>query len=448
MGAAGKDFHLFNCLYRNNPDYKIVAFTATQIPHIDDRKYPAELAGKLYPDGIQIQPESSLTDIIKKEKVEEVIFAYSDVPYTYTDGKKKIVEAAGAKFSLAGKEGLMIKSTKTVIAVCAVRTGAGKSPVSRRVVAILKKKGLKVVVVRHPMPYGNLVEQTVQRFETLADLDKHHCTIEEREDYEPHIRNGIVVFAGVDYEKILRTAEKEADVVIWDGGNNDIPFFAPDLYITVADPLRAGHEISYYPGRINFESANVILINKVDSATKEQIETVVNNAKKYNPKAVIVKANSNYSVPTPEKIKGKKVLVIEDGPTVTHGDMGYGAGYLAGKKFGASEFVDARPFAKGEIKGVFQKYTHVNLVLPAIGYTDQQMKDMEDTINATPADLVLMATPTDLGRYMKLNKPYLFVSYETVEITKPDLEELVNKVVLKAKSPRKDTCAEEGCCCS
>lgn len=429
MGAAGKDFHVFNTLYRNNPAYNVVTFTATQIPHIDDRKYPAELAGRLYPKGIPIKPESSLTDIIKKDKIDEVIFAYSDVSYDYIEERKKKVEEAGAVFHLSETDGLMIKSANPIIAVCAVRTGAGKSPVSRRVVSILKKKGLKVVIVRHPMPYGNLVEQTVQRFETLADLDKHHCTIEEREDYEPHIKNGIVVFAGIDYEKILRAAEKEANVVIWDGGNNDIPFFAPNLYITVADPLRAGHELLYYPGRVNFESADVILINKVNSATPEQIESVVANAKKYNPKATIIKANSIIKVEKPEQIKGKNVLVIEDGPTVTHGQMGYGAGFLAGKQFGAKEFVDARPYAKGEIKGVFQKYSHLSQVLPAIGYTKQQMSDMEATINDTPADLVLMATPTDLGRYLKINKPYLFVTYETEEVSTPNLEDIINKSI-------------------
>ncbi|MBI4835404.1 MAG: GTPase [Planctomycetes bacterium] len=426
MGAAGKDFHLFNMLYRNNPQIHVTTFTATQIPHIDDRRYPPELAGNLYPQGIPIKPEKMLTDLIKQDKVEEVVFAYSDVSYNYIDVQRKKVEQAGAVFTLPKTEGLMVKSTKPIVAVCAVRTGAGKSPVSRCVVKILKSMGKKVAVCRHPMPYGNLVEQTVQRYETVADLDKHKCTIEEREDYEPHIRNGIIVFAGVDYEKVLRAAEKEADVVIWDGGNNDIPFFKPNIYITVADPLRAGHELSYYPGRVNFELADVIIINKVDSAKPEEIASVEANARKYNPKAKIVKANSIIYVPDQEQVKGKRVLVIEDGPTVTHGEMGYGAGYLAAKKYGAKEIIDPRPYAKGEIKDTFEKYKQTSSVLPAIGYTPKQMKDMEDSINAVPCDLVLMATPTDLGRYLKLNKPYLFVSYETEEIGKPNLTDILS----------------------
>lgn len=429
MGAAGKDFHLFNNLYRDKTEYKVVAFTATQIPHIDGRKYPTELAGSLYPDGIPIKPENMLTDIIKEDKVNDVVFAYSDVKYDYIEKHKKAVEKAGAKFVLPKTDGLLIESTKPVVAICAVRTGAGKSPVSRRVLNIIKSKGKKVVVARHPMPYGNLVEQAVQRYETLQDLEKNKCTIEEREDFEPHIKNGAVVFAGVDYEKILRQAEKEADVVIWDGGNNDIPFFKPDIYITIADPLRAGHELTYYPGKVNFELADVILINKVGSAKPEQVEAVLANAKKYNPKATIIKAKSNIYLDNPETIKGKKVLVIEDGPTVTHGEMGYGAGYLAAQKYKAGEIVEPKQYAKGEIQDVFKKYNHVSKVLPAFGYTAKQIKELEETINAIPCDLVLMATPTDLGRYFKLNKPYIFVSYEVEEVDGPSLENILSKVL-------------------
>lgn len=425
MGAAGKDFHIFNTLYRDNQNVRVVAFTATQIPHIDERRYPPALAGRLYPDGIPIKSERYLTSIIKEEKVDEVIFAYSDVSYNYIEEQSKKVEAAGATFTLPGIpkiEGLMLKSTKPVVGVLAVRTGAGKSPVARLVRNILKNKGYKVVVVRHPMPYGNLAEQVVQRYETVSDLDKYQCTIEEREDYEPHLTSGAILFAGVDYEKVLREAEKEADIILWDGGNNDFPFFKPDVYITVADPLRAGHELTYYPGRLNFELASVIIINKVDSAKPEQIQTVLANAKKYNPKATVIQTKSTIYVDNPEVIQGKRVLVIEDGPTVTHGEMGYGAGFLAARRYGARELIDPRPYASSEIKDIFQKYSHIGPLLPAIGYTDTQMKDLEATINATPCDLVLMGTPTDLGRYLKLNKPYLFVRYETEEVSNPVLE--------------------------
>lgn len=427
MGAAGKDFHIFNTLYRDNPKYEVRLFTATQIPHIDDRRYPPQLAGKLYPQGIPIKSERFLTSLIKKEHIDEVVFAYSDVSYDYIAERQKKVETTGATFNLTTTDGVMIKSKKPVIAVCAVRTGAGKSPATRRITDILNAKGRRIAVVRHPMPYGNLTEQVVERYETLTDLDKYNCTIEEREDYEPHIRRGSLLFAGVDYARVLEAAEKEAEVIIWDGGNNDIPFFKPDLYITVADALRPGHELSYYPGRINFQEADVILINKVDSANPADVESIVANARKYNPRATIIKAKLVISMDKPETIKGKRVLVIEDGPTVTHGGMGYGAGYLAATKYGAGELIDPRSYAQGEIKEVFEKYPHIRQVLPAIGYTPKQFADLEATINAAPADLVLMATPTDLGRYLKINKPYLFVSYELEEVSKPTLKELLER---------------------
>ena len=420
MGAAGKDFHVFNTLYRDNPNYQVAVFTATQIPHIDDRRYPPELAGNLYPEGIPIKSERFLISLIKTERINEVVFAYSDVSYDYIAERQKKVEAAGASFKLSTTDGVMLKSKKPVIAVCAVRTGAGKSPTTRRIADIHKAKGRRAVVVRHPMPYGNLVAQVVERYETLADLNKYNCTIEEREDYEPHLKRGLLVFAGVDYSRVLAQAEKEADVIIWDGGNNDIPFFKPDLYITVADPLRPGHELSYYPGRINFENADVILINKVDAAKPEDVESIINNARKYNPKAQIIQAKSIILVDNPSAIKDKKVLVIEDGPTVTHGGMGYGAGYLAATKYGARELIDPRPYARGEIKEIFNKYPHIGPLLPAVGYTKSGSQDLEETINKTPAELVIIATPTDLGRYLKINKPYLYITYELEEISKPN----------------------------
>ena len=425
MGAAGKDFHVFNTLYRDNPDYEVVCFTATQIPNIDDRLYPPELAGSMYPKGIQIKPESLLTTLIKEHKVQEVVFAYSDVSYDYIEGKKKMVQDAGAEFKLLDPVKVMIKSTKPVIAVCAVRTGAGKSPASRLVVDILKKYNKKTAVVRHPMPYGDLVKSMVQRFATLEDLVYHKCTIEEREEYEPHLQKGALVYAGVDYEKILRAVEKEVDVVIWDGGNNDTPFYKPDIHITICDPLRPGHELSYYPGRENFAMADVLVINKVDTAKTEDVESIIKNAKQYNPNAKMIMANSPVFVSDSDKIKGKKVLVIEDGPTVTHGEMGYGAGFVAAKKYGAAEIVDPRPYASPIIKAVFEKYPKTTQVLPAVGYSPQQIKDLEETIENCPCDVVVIATPINLGRVVKITKPWVQVTYEMEEISKPKLEDIM-----------------------
>lgn len=429
MGAAGKDFHTFNTIYRDNPDYDVVAFTATQIPDIDNRSYPPALAGRLYPDGIPIKSERFLSSIIKEQQVNEVVFAYSDVSYDYIDVRRKKVDSAGAEFALPEPALTMIKSTKPVIAVCAVRTGAGKSQTTRRVVQILKQHNKKVGVVRHPMPYGDLTKQIVERFETLADLDKYNCTIEEREEYEPHIEKGAVVFAGVDYEKILRTVEKEADVVVWDGGNNDTPFFKPNLHITVCDPLRAGHELSYYPGKVNFEMADVLLINKMDSAAPADVESILKNARQYNPDAIIIKANSPISTTEPDAIKGKRVLVVEDGPTVTHGEMKFGAGYLAAKKFGAAEIIDPRPYARGTLIDVFKQYSGTGPVLPCVGYSPKQIKDLEATIDATPAELVVIGTPIDLSRIVRINKPNLRVTYELEELGTPNLEQLITRLL-------------------
>lgn len=425
MGAAGKDFHVFNTLYRDNPDYEVVYFTATQIPNIDNRLYPPELAGSLYPKGIQIKPESFLTTLIKEHKVQEVVFAYSDVSYEYIEGKKKMVQDAEAEFKLLDPVQVMIKSTKPVIAVCAVRTGAGKSQTSRRVVDILKKYNKKTAVVRHPMPYGDLLKSVVQRFETFEDLVKYECTIEEREEYEPHLQKGALVYAGVDYEKILRAVEREVDVIIWEGGNNDTPFYNSDIHITICDPLRPGHELSYYPGRANFEMADVLVINKVDTAKPEDVESILKNVKQYNPNARIIMANSPVFVSDPDKIKGKKVMVIEDGPTVTHGDMGYGAGFIAAKKYGVSEIVDPRPYASESIKAVFEKYPQTTQVLPAVGYNQKQIKDLEETIEKCPCDVVVIATPINLGRVIKINKPWVQVTYEMEEISKPKLEDIM-----------------------
>lgn len=431
MGAAGKDFHVFNTCYRDNPDFQVIAFTATQIPNIENRSYPPSLAGRLYPDGIPIKPEQLLDKLITQHQIDEVVFAYSDISYDYLNAWQKKVANLGARFSLPESQHIMIKSTRPVIAVTAVRTGAGKSQTARRIVDILKSKGRKLVVVRHPMPYGDLTSQVVQRFETLADLDKYKCTIEEREDYEPHLERGVIVFAGVDYEKILRQAEAEVGptgFVIWDGGNNDIPFFKPDLYITVADPLRPGHELSYYPGRVNFETADVIIINKVDTATPEATDSVISNARKHNPKAIIIQAKSPVLVPHQGAgIKGKKVLVVEDGPTVTHGGMKFGAGFLAAQKYKALEIIDPRPYAKGSINASYDKYPDIGPVLPALGYGQEQIKELEDTINAIPCDVALLATPTNLGRYLKINKPYLRITYELEELGQPNLEQVLER---------------------
>ncbi|MEO0265115.1 MAG: cyclic 2,3-diphosphoglycerate synthase [candidate division WOR-3 bacterium] len=427
MGAAGRDFHNFNVFFRDNEEFEVVALTATQIPDIAGRKYPPELAGKLYPEGVPIYHEDELEELIKKYKVDFVVFAYSDVSHEYVMNRASRAMAAGASFMLLGPEHTMIKSSKPVISVCAVRTGSGKSQTTRKVAEILKKLGKKTVVIRHPMPYGDLTKQVVQRFGSHEDLDKHNCTIEEREEYEPHIDRGNVVYAGVDYEKILRQAEQEADVILWDGGNNDFPFFKPDLHIVVADPHRPGHEVTYHPGETNLRMADVIIINKIETAYPEDIQVVRENARASNHKAIIIEAASPIFVEDHEKIKGKKVLVIEDGPTLTHGEMAYGAGYVAAEKYGAAEIVDPRPYAVGSIKETYEKYTQLEVILPAMGYSPKQLKELEDTINSVPADLVIVATPINLGKILNLNKPYVRVRYELQEIGKPDLEDIIRE---------------------
>ncbi len=431
MGAAGRDFHNFNVYYRNNKNYRVVAFTATQIPNIENRRYPPELAGPLYPDGIPIYPEEELPELIRKFNVQEVVFAYSDVSHEYVMHKASIALANGADFVLLGPESTMIKSKKPVVSVCAVRTGSGKSQTTRKVSEILKSMGKKVVVIRHPMPYGDLVKQKVQRFATFDDLDKYECTIEEREEYEPHLRNGTVVYAGVDYEAILRQAEKEADIILWDGGNNDFPFYKPDLHIVVADPHRAGHEITYHPGETNLRMADVIIINKEETASWENIQTVREHIAQVNPRAIVIDAASPFFVENPELIRGKRVLAIEDGPTLTHGEMSYGAAVLAAKKFGAAELVDAKPYAVGSIKATYEKYKQIHNYLPAMGYGEEQIKELEETINNTPCDVVVSATPIDLQRIIKINKPVVRVRYELDEIGKPDLTDILKEFIKK-----------------
>jgi len=428
MGAAGRDFHNFNCVFRNNDDYNVVAFTATQIPNIEGRVYPSELAGKNYPGGIKIFEESKLTELIKELKVDEVIFSYSDVQFNYVMTKASIVNTAGVAFTLLGVEKTMIKSSKPVIAVLAVRTGSGKSQTSRKIVNILRDAGKKVVAVRHPMPYGDLVKQKVQRFGTYDDLKKHNCTIEEIEEYEPHIAKGGVIYSGVDYEAILREAEKEADIILWDGGNNDTSFYKPDLTFTVVDPHRPGHEMFYYPGNTSLRMANVVVINKIDSADPENIQKVKRNIKEVNPNAKIIEAESTVTADNPELIKGKRVLVIEDGPTLTHGEMKYGAGTIAAQRLGASKLVDPRPYLVGSITATFKKYPDIGVLLPAMGYGETQMKDLEETINRTDCDSVIIGTPIDLGRLLKINKPSTRVTYDLNEIGNVTLE-----TVLKGK---------------
>jgi predicted GTPase len=427
MGAAGRDFHNFNVVFRDNPDYNVVAFTATQIPNIDGRVYPAELAGKLYPNGIKIYEEAELTNLIKQLKVDEVVFSYSDVTFEYVMTKASIVNAAGISFRLLGAAETMIKSTKPVIAVLAVRTGCGKSQTSRRIVDLLQSAGKKVVAIRHPMPYGDLVKQKVQRYASFEDLDKYECTIEEREEYEPHVARGGVIYAGVDYEAILREAEKEADIILWDGGNNDMSFYQPDITFTVADPHRAGHELRYYPGNTSLRLADVVIINKVDSASKEGIDTVRENIKLVNPNAVIIEADSPITVDKPELITGKRVLVVEDGPTLTHGEMKYGAGTVIAKNLGASEIVDPRPYTVNTITETFEKYPEIGVLLPAMGYGDQQVKDLEETINKTDCDSVIIGTPIDLSRILKINKPSTRVMYELQERGSVNCESVLKK---------------------
>lgn len=427
MGAAGRDFHNFNVFFRDNQEYRVVAFTATQIPNIDGRQYPAALAGSLYPEGIPIYPESDLVKLIRDLKVDQVIFAYSDVPHEVVMHKASIVLAAGADFRLMGSKATQLKSSKPVVSVCAVRTGSGKSQTTRRVSLILREMGYSVAAIRHPMPYGDLVKQTVQRYASYADLDKHECTIEEREEYEPHIDNGVIVYAGVDYEAILREAEKEVDVVLWDGGNNDFAFYKPDLMITVADPLRPGHEKAYYPGEVNIRVSDVVVINKVDTANPEDIIKVRESVHELNPNAIIIEGASPIYVDDPEAIRGKRVLVVEDGPTLTHGGMKIGAGWVAARRFGAAEIVDPRPFAVGEILATYKKYPDTGNILPAMGYGEQQVRDLEKTIEAADVDMVVIGTPIDLTRVMKINRPSQRVRYELEEIGKPDLEDILKK---------------------
>ncbi len=425
MGAAGRDFHNFNTYFRDNAKYTVVAFTATQIPNIEGRRYPAELAGSLYPEGIPIYPETDLATLIHHYNVDQVVFSYSDVPHEYVMHKASLVNALGADFVLLGGNKTMLPSTKPVVAVCAVRTGSGKSQTTRHVCDVLQGMGKKVVAVRHPMPYGDLVKQAVQRFATYADLDAHDCTIEEREEYEPHIDRGVIVYAGVDYEAILREVEKEADVVVWDGGNNDIPFFKPDLWITVADPHRAGHEIAYYPGETNLRAADVIVLNKIDTADYASVRCVRQHASAVNPGAIIVEAASPLFVENSEAIRGKRVLVVEDGPTLTHGEMAYGAGYVAAQRFGAAEIIDPRPYAVESITATYQKYPNTGAILPAMGYGHEQMRDLEVTINNTPCDLVVVGTPIDLTRLLKIDHPMERVRYELQVIGRPTVEEII-----------------------
>ena len=434
LGAAGRDFHIFNVYFKNNPKYRIVAFTAAQIPGIANRRFPKELSGPNYPNGIRIYPEEKLPELISNYNVEEVVLSYSDLSNEEIMHKASSVLANGADFLLLSPETTMLKSKKPVVSICAVRTGAGKSTVARKVSSMLRKKGYEVIIVRHPMPYGNLRRQIVQRFETYEDLDRYECTIEEREEYEPHLDNNFVVYAGVDYEKILKEAEKEADIILWDGGNNDLPFFKPGLHIVVADPLRPGHEMSYYHGEMNVRMANIIIINKVRSADPEAVETVNRNLKELNPKAVIVKAASKILVDKPELIEGKRVLVIEDGPTVTHGQMSFGAGTMAAEKFGAMEIVDPRPFALGSLKGVYKEYPHLKKILPSMGYGKRQIKELEETINRIDCDTVVFGNSTDLRRVMKIDKPTVKVGYALEEINGDSLEKELGNF-LKAFKP-------------
>lgn len=428
MGAAGRDFHNFNVLFRDNEDYNVVAFTATQIPNIDGRVYPAELAGKLYPDGIKIYEEAELVDLIKKYDVDEVVFSYSDVKFNYVMTKASIVNAAGVSFRLLGADETMIKSSKPVIAVLAVRTGCGKSQTSRKLVKILRDAGKRVVAIRHPMPYGDLVKQKVQRFATLEDLKTQNCTIEEIEEYEPHIALGGIIYAGVDYEAIVREAEKEADVILWDGGNNDMSFYKADVTFTVVDPHRPGHELTYYPGNTCLRMADAVIVNKMESADEADILTVMNNSKMVNPNAVIIEGASPLTVDKPELITGKRVLVVEDGPTLTHGEMKYGAGTVASQKLGAAEIVDPRPYTVNSITATYEKYPNIGILLPAMGYGEAQVKDLEETINRVDCDSVVIGTPIDLGRILSINKPSTRVMYELQEIGANTLES-----VLKSK---------------
>lgn len=427
MGAAGRDFHNFNVLFRESKDIEVIAFTATQIPNIEGRCYPPELAGPLYPEGIPILPEKDLPALFEKERIDEVVFSYSDVSHQYVMEKASQVIALGADFRLLGSRESMLQARVPVIAVCAVRTGSGKSQTARKIAQILRDLGKKTVVVRHPMPYGDLTAQRVQRFETLEDMARQQCTIEEMEEYEPHIRLGFTVYAGVDYGQILEQSQNEADVILWDGGNNDIPFYKPNLHITVADPHRQGHELSYFPGRINLIMADVVVINKVDTAEAEAVSALRDNVYRLNPRAAVVEAASPIFLEGGEEIWGKRVLVVEDGPTLTHGGMKFGAGVIAARKYGALEIIDPRGFTSGKIRETYETYPNIGSVLPAVGYGEQQIKDLEATINNVSCDLVIIATPVDLTRIISINKPMLKVGYELQEIGKPDLTDLVKK---------------------
>ncbi len=429
IGAAGRDFHDFNTFWRNDSRYQVVAFTAAQIPDIHGRTYPAELCGERYPNGIPIEPEEKLVELIREHQVDQVAMAYSDLPHEEVMHKAAIVNAAGADFRIMGHRHTMLESTKPVIAVCAVRTGCGKSQTSRAITKILKSLGKRVAAVRHPMPYGDLTKQICQRFASVEDMDRHECTIEEREEYEPHVQAGNVVFAGVDYERILREAEKEADVILWDGGNNDMAFYKPDLYIVLADPHRPGHELRYYPGETNARMADVVVINKVGTARPQDVDTVEANIRRINPSARIIRAESPVTVDDPGAVAGKRVLVVEDGPTVTHGDMAFGAGHVAAKRHGAALIVDPRPFAVGSIKETFEKYTHLSEVLPAMGYGEKQISELEATINAAKCDLVLIGTPIDLGALLKINKPSQRVRYEMSDAATEALRGEVERVL-------------------
>jgi len=427
MGAAGRDFHNFNVFFRDNENFRVVAFTATQIPDIEDRKYPPDLSGNLYPEGIPIFPEERLSSLIKEHEVDEVYFSYSDVSHEYVMHKASEVMAAGASFTLLGPRETMIQSRLPVISVCAVRTGSGKSQTSRKIALLLKEKEKRVVVIRHPMPYGDLANQKVQRFASYEDMIEQECTIEEMEEYEPHIKKGIVVFSGVDYEAILRQAEEEADIILWDGGNNDFSFYKADLEIVVADPHRPGHELLYHPGETNFRGADVIIINKIDSAEKEKVRHVLDNIKTYNPEATVIRANSSIFAEDGSEIAGKKVLVIEDGPTLTHGGMPYGAGVIAATKYGAARIVDPRPYAVGSIRKTFQKFTHLDRVLPAMGYGKEQIDELTQTIDKVNCELVVGATPIDLSRLIQTNKRIIRVTYELEEIGSPDLQQVLEE---------------------
>jgi predicted GTPase len=433
MGAAGRDFHNFNVWFRNNGAYEVVAFTATQIPGIESRRYPPELAGSRYPNGIPIYPEEELPKLIKEQDIDQVVFAYSDVSHEYVMHKASLVLASGADFRLMGPKTTMLKAEVPVVSVCAVRTGSGKSQTSRQVAKILKSKGLRVAAIRHPMPYGDLTKQVWQRFASYEDLDRYETTIEEREEYEPHIDNGIIVYAGVDYEKILTEAEKEADVIVWDGGNNDMPFYKPDLSIVVADPHRAGHELAYHPGETNLRMADVVIINKVDTADPQKVKQVKENVKMVNPNATVLEAASPITADEPEAIRGKRVLVIEDGPTLTHGNMPYGAGTIFAKSFGARAIVDPKPYALGSIKEAYKKYPLLGAILPALGYGEKQVAELKETIDHTPCDVVVIGTPIDLRRVMTINHPTVRVRYELKVLGPVSLEQILSDFIQKSR---------------